>query len=122
MTLNKWHRDIIEHRPVDCIVGSAFDLTDDSPGNDLSQTMSEGEAFDYVDSLKGEWEVAESIDIAGLNPIQQYVLWDIIDGSTSAACLANCGDKAEYKATCKAGRELAREFSKYHGEVEFPVL
>lgn len=132
MKLNKWHRDIIEHRPTECIVDAAFDLADDEDPNELVLTMTEDEAVDYVDNLKSEWEVAQSLDVAGLNPLQRHVLWDIIDGSTRASCLIadsfvgritiHTGCEAEYKAICKAGRELAREFSKYHGEVEFPVL
>lgn len=131
MKLNKWHRDIIEHRPTDCIIDASFDV-EDKTDNELVATMSEDEASEYVETLKGEWEWAASLDIAGLNPVQRHVLWDIIHGSTRAACLVDrtvfgkpvphVGCEAEYRAICKAGRELAREFSKHHGKVEFPVV
>lgn len=131
MKLNKWHRDIIEHRPVECIIDAAFDLDEDSEGNALSQ-MTEEEAGNYVESAKSKWETAESLDIALLNTIEQYILWDIIDGSTRACCLIadsfmgkitiHEGCETEYKMICKAGRELAREFSKHHVAVDFPVV
>lgn len=115
MFLFQSHRDIIEHRPDDCIIECLSDTY-----NDDSQ-WSEEQVSDAISSLRTKLGQTNLLRFNELSELEQTVMVDIINGSTAAACMVeNSRERCrkdrvepqhveEYIAICKAGQQLAKE-------------
>lgn len=115
MQLYQIHFTIIEHRPDDCIVEClSNEYNDDSSwtSDDVSQAIT---------SLRSRLNRCQELRYQELPEIEQAVMVDIVNGSTTAACMVENSRERnrknrvepqhvdEYIAICKAGQQLAKE-------------
>lgn len=126
MNLNKWHKEIIEDRPTDCMVEVMVDtLQDDGVHVDDER---EERITKEIDACKAKWLDSGCINSDTMTDQEREILVEILEGSTRACCLVNrydrktrrivpyVGMEAEYKAICRAGNQLAKLVGCYFAE------